>query len=109
MVGRATRSAGPSGGRTSSGGLGGYEDKGRRRELVDGVESVSDHNWFGVNVGVGIRRGLAESRFSLLAESRLHIRMQRVYPDYDVGRLELVTVMVGGVLSWQGAIRFSRP
>jgi hypothetical protein len=81
-------------------GLGGYEDKGRRREVVDGVEFVSDLAWFGVNVGAGIRRGLAGSRFSVLAESRLHIRMQRVYPDYDLGQLELVTVMLGGVLSW---------
>jgi len=82
------------------GGLGGYDDKGRRREVVDGYEFVSELSWFGVNVGAGIRRGLAQSRFALLAESRLHIRMQRVYPDYDLGRLELVTVMVGGVLSW---------
>jgi hypothetical protein len=81
-------------------GLGGYDDKGRRREVVDGVEFVSDLSWFGVNVGAGIRHELGRSRFSLLAESRLHIRMQRVYPDYDLGELELVTVMVGGVLSW---------
>jgi hypothetical protein len=81
-------------------GLGGYEDKGRRREVVDGVEFVSDLNWFGVNLGAGIRHGLGQSRLSLLAESRLHLRMQRVYPDNDLGKLELVTVMLGGVLSW---------
>jgi len=82
------------------GGLGGYQDKGRRREVVDGVEFVSDLSWFGVNVGAGVRHELGRSRFSLLAESRLHLRMQRVYPDYDLGQLELVTVMAGGVLSW---------
>jgi len=78
------------------GGLGGYQDKGRRREVVDGVEFVSDLSWFGVNVGAGVRHELGRSRFSLLAESRLHLRMQRVYPDYDLGQLELVTVMAGG-------------
>jgi hypothetical protein len=82
------------------GGLGGYQDKGRRREVVDGVEFVSDLSWFGVNVGAGVRHDLGRSRFSVLAESRLHLRMQRVYPDDDLGQLELVTVMAGGVLSW---------
>lgn len=81
-------------------GLGGYEDKGRRREVVDGVEFSSDLNWFGVSAGAGIRRGIGHSPLSLLAESRLHLRMQRVYPDDDLGKLELVTVMVGGTLSW---------
>jgi hypothetical protein len=82
------------------GGLGGYDDKGRRREVVDGYEFVSDLSWFGVNAGAGVRHGFAGSPFSLLAEGRMHIRMQRVYPDYDLAELELVTVMVGGVLSW---------
>jgi hypothetical protein len=82
------------------GGLGGYDDKGRRLEVVDGVEFVSDLSWFGINAGAGVRYGLRGSPFSLLAESRLHVRMQRVYPEYDLGQLEIVTVMVGGAVSW---------
>ena len=82
------------------GGLGGYEDIGRRLEVIDGYQFVSDMSWFGVNAGAGVRRGFAGSPLSLLAESRLHVRMQRVYPDYDLPRLELVTVMLGGAVSW---------
>lgn len=81
-------------------GLGGYDDKGRRLEVVDGYQFVSDLSWFGVNAGAGVRRGFGRSPFSLLAESRLHVRTQRVYPDYDLGQLELVTVMLGGAVSW---------
>ena len=82
------------------GGLGGYDDVGRRLEVIDGYQFVSDLSWFGVNAGAGVRHGFAGSPFSLLAESRLHIRMQRVYPDYDLPKLELVTVTVGGAVSW---------
>ena len=82
------------------GGLGGYEDIGRRLEVIDGYQFVSDMNWFGVNVGAGVRHGFDGSPFSLLAESRLHVRMHRVYPDYDLAKLELVTVMLGGAVSW---------
>ena len=82
------------------GGLGGYDDKGRRIEVIDGYQFVSDLSWFGMSGGAGVRHGFGRSPLSLLAESRFHVRMQRVYPDYDLAKLELVTVLVGGVVSW---------
>jgi hypothetical protein len=82
------------------GGLGGYDDSGRRIENVDGVQFTSDLSWFGVNIGGGVRRGFGRSPFSLLAESRLHIRVQNVYTDASTVALELVTVMAGGTVSW---------
>lgn len=82
------------------GGLGGYDDTGRRLENVDGVVFTSDLSWFGVNAGAGVRRGFGSSPFSLLAESRLHIRMQNAFPENDTVGLELVTVLVGGTVSW---------
>ena len=72
-------------------------------QVLDAVaryEFASDLSWFGVNAGAGVRHGFAGSPFALLAEGRMHVRMQRVYPEYDLAELELVTILVGGVLSW---------
>jgi len=82
------------------GGLGGYDDTGRRLDSIEGVVFTSDLSWFGVNAGLGVRRGLEHSPFSLLAESRMHIRMQEAYPQVGKVGLELVTVLVGGTVSW---------
>jgi hypothetical protein len=82
------------------GGLGGYDDKSRRIEVIEGYQFTSDLSWFGVNVGAGVRHDFERSPLSLLAESRMHVRMQRVYPEYDLPKLELVTLMLGGAVSW---------
>jgi len=82
------------------GGLGGYDDTGRRLENIEGVVFTSDLSWFGINAGLGVRRAFEHSPFSLLAESRLHVRMQEAYPEMGAIGLELVTVLVGGTVSW---------
>jgi hypothetical protein len=82
------------------GGFGGYDDSGRRIEYVDGTSFTSDLSWFGVNGGVGVRKSFGRSPLALLAESRLHVRVQNVQPETNMVRLELVTVLVGGTVSW---------
>ena len=82
------------------GGLGGYSDTGRRLESIEGQEFVSSLSWFGVNGGAGVRREFGRSPLSLMAESRFHVRMQSAYPDTRVVGLEIISVMLGGVVSW---------
>ena len=81
-------------------GLGGYDDKGRRLENVEGQVFTSDLSWFGVNAGGGVRREFAGSPWGVTAEARMHVRMQQAFPENDTVGLELVTLLLGGVVSW---------
>ena len=82
------------------GGMGGYSDEGRRLESFDGEQFPSSLSWFGVNAGAGLRREFGRSPFSLMAETRVHVRAQRVYPENNVLAVEMISVLAGGTVSW---------